>query len=84
MADSRRIQDNLKALSTIGATLEGGATRLAWTEQEREAHRLAIRWMEDAGFEAMTDALGNTYGCRKGIRVEAAHTNLYSQLQLPC
>ncbi len=66
MPDPRRIQDNLKALSKIGATPEGGVTRLAWSEQEREAHRLAIRWMEDAGLEVTTDAVGNSYGRREG------------------
>ncbi len=66
MADLRRIQDNLKALSTIGATPEGGVTRLAWSEQEREAHQLAIRWMEDAGLKVTTDVVGNSYGRREG------------------
>ena len=66
MADSKRIQDNLKALAAIGVTPEGGVTRLAWSSLEREAHRLATRWMEEASLKVTSDAIGNTYGRREG------------------
>lgn len=66
MADLQRIQDNLRALAAIGATPEGGATRLAWSELELEAHRLAIQWMKEAGLEVWVDAVGNTFGRRAG------------------
>lgn len=68
MANSQRIQEDLEALATIGPTPEGGVTRLAWSEQEREAHRLAARWMEQAGLKVWVDAVGNTFGRRDGRR----------------
>lgn len=66
MANLRRIQDNLKALAAIGATPDGGVTRLAWSEPEREAHRLAARWMKEAGLEVWADPAGNSFGRRAG------------------
>jgi len=66
MADLQRIQDNLMALAAIGATPEGGVTRLAWSELEREAHRLVIQWMKEAGLEVWEDPMGNTFGRRVG------------------
>jgi N-carbamoyl-L-amino-acid hydrolase len=66
MANLQRIQEDLKALAAIGATPEGGATRLAWTKQEREAHRLAAEWMAEAGLKVWVDAVGNSFGRRDG------------------
>ncbi len=66
MANLRRVQDDLKALSAIGATPEGGVTRLAWTEEEREAHRLAVQRMEAAGLTVWQDAAGNSFGRQDG------------------
>ncbi len=66
MADLRRVLDDLKTLSTIGATPEGGVTRLAWSAPEREAHDLAARWMRDAGLEVWVDSVGNSFGRREG------------------
>ena len=66
MANSQRIQDNLKAISGIGATPEGGVTRLAWSDLERQAHDLAATWMREAGLEVWVDSVGNTFGRRTG------------------
>ncbi len=66
MANLDRIQSNLQALAAIGATPDGGATRLAWSELEREAHKLAAHWMEEAGLKVWSDAVGNTFGRREG------------------
>jgi beta-ureidopropionase / N-carbamoyl-L-amino-acid hydrolase len=66
MVSSDRIQDNLRQLASIGATPEGGATRLAWSPEERQAHELAKQWMRDAGLEVWEDPLGNTFGRRRG------------------
>lgn len=66
MADLQRVQADLGAMAAVGATEEGGVTRIAWTEAEREAHRLATQWMRAAGLEVWTDAVGNTFGRRAG------------------
>src|SRR5512133_1855749 len=67
MANLLRIQDDLNALSQIGATPDGGVTRLAWTRPEREAHDLAGRWMREAGLDVWVDSVGNSFGRRKGL-----------------
>ena len=66
MANLDRIQSDLAALSRIGATREGGVTRLAWSEAERSAHRLAADWMRDAGLSVWVDPVGNSFGAREG------------------
>lgn len=66
MANLDRIQSNLQALAAIGATPDGGATRLAWSELEREAHKLAVQWMEEAGLKVWSDTVGNSFGRREG------------------
>ncbi|MHB0869966.1 MAG: allantoate amidohydrolase [Chloroflexota bacterium] len=66
MANLQRIQTNLKALAAIGATPDGGATRPAWSELEREAHRLVAQWMKAAGLEVWMDPAGNSFGRRAG------------------
>jgi beta-ureidopropionase / N-carbamoyl-L-amino-acid hydrolase len=66
MVSSERIQDNLRQLASIGATPEGGATRLAWSPEERQAHELAKQWMREAGLRVWEDPLGNTFGQREG------------------
>lgn len=66
MADLQRIQNNLKELAAIGVTPGGGATRLAWSQLERDAHMLAAQWMREAELEVWADTVGNTFGRRGG------------------
>ncbi len=61
-----RLVDRLNALGQIGATPEGGVTRLAYTPEYRQAQRLVRAWMEEAGLSARTDAVGNLIGRREG------------------
>jgi len=52
------IQD-LEALAPIGALPEGGVTRLAFSPQEVELHRLVASWLAQLGGEVRKDAIGN-------------------------
>ncbi len=64
MVSLERIQNDLRELSQVGATPEGGVTRLAWSEAERAAHGLAARWMGQAGLRVRVDSVGNSFGTR--------------------
>jgi acetylornithine deacetylase/succinyl-diaminopimelate desuccinylase-like protein len=46
-----------------------GATRVGGSPQEDAAHRLAARWLEEAGLAVEVDAAGNTFGRRGPGRV---------------
>ena len=58
-----RVLDRLEQLYAISAT------RIGDSAEEDAAHRLAARWMREAGLEVEVDAAGNTIGRRGDGRV---------------
>jgi acetylornithine deacetylase/succinyl-diaminopimelate desuccinylase-like protein len=46
-----------------------GATRIGFSAEEDAAHALVAQWLEEAGLQVETDALGNTFGRRGDARV---------------
>jgi allantoate deiminase len=63
--DKERLVSRLQALGRIGATDEGGVTRLPYTPEYREAEDLVRDWMEEAGLQVQSDAVGNLIGRRE-------------------
>lgn len=61
-ADADRIAAFLAELGRIGPDPRGGWSRLAYAQEEREAHALFRRWLEDYGLRTSTDSVGNSYG----------------------
>ena len=59
-----RMLDEIAAVSDTPAA--SGVTRIAFTEREREAHRLVAGWWGDLGLEVYTDPIGNTIAERPG------------------
>jgi acetylornithine deacetylase/succinyl-diaminopimelate desuccinylase-like protein len=55
--------ERLDALYAVSATRVGGSP------EEDAAHRLAARWLEEAGLAVEVDAAGNTFGRRGEARV---------------
>jgi allantoate deiminase len=55
-----RVRDRLAELALIGAEPGGGVTRLAYTEAEREAHRLFGDWARAGGAKVNVDPAGNS------------------------
>jgi N-carbamoyl-L-amino-acid hydrolase len=64
--DGGRLAADLAALARIGATPEGGVTRLAFSPQDAEARALVAQWMREAGLAVRTDAAGNLIGRCEG------------------
>jgi allantoate deiminase len=58
----RRIAADLEALSLITATPRAGITRLAYSQEEREAHRHVEEALLEAGVESRSDPAGNLIG----------------------
>jgi N-carbamoyl-L-amino-acid hydrolase len=65
--DGDRLNATLQELATIGATPNGGVTRLTLTDEDKAARDLLARWMTEAGLEVKVDDLGNMSGVRPGI-----------------
>lgn len=57
---AERISGMIHALARIGGDPDGGVTRLAFSELEREAHRMVAGWLVELGLEVREDAVGNT------------------------
>jgi N-carbamoyl-L-amino-acid hydrolase len=57
-----RLRADFEELSVIGATPEGGVTRLALSNEDLEARAWFANKVEDAGLILRDDAIGNTSG----------------------
>ncbi|MBI1878122.1 MAG: Zn-dependent hydrolase [Chloroflexi bacterium] len=61
-----RLVERLNTLGQIGATAEGGVTRLAYTPEYRQAEEVVRGWLAEAGLTSRLDAVGNLIGRREG------------------
>lgn len=64
--NGERLIGRLRDLAKIGATRDGGVTRLALSTEDSEARALVIRWASDRGFQCRRDAMGNLFVSRPG------------------
>lgn len=66
-----RLAADLQQFAALGATPDGGVSRLAYTPLERQAHELIAQRLREAGLAVHVDAFGNTIGVRSGRRTGA-------------
>ncbi len=64
--DGARLNRRLRELAPFGRTPEGGISRVAFSEADRQARELAISWMREAGLAVRLDAAANVIGRREG------------------
>ncbi|HLU37199.1 MAG TPA: Zn-dependent hydrolase, partial [Thermomicrobiales bacterium] len=64
--DRDRLLASLDEMARIGATPNGGVTRLALTDEDRAARDLLRQWMVEAGLAVRIDDFGNMIGRRDG------------------
>lgn len=64
--NGERLNGHLTELKRFGTTPEGGVSRVAYSEANREALALVTRWMREAKLEPTMDAAGNVIGRRAG------------------
>jgi len=62
---AQRVWDRCDALGRL-SELPGGLTRVFLSPQQRDANRLVLAWMEEAGMRAHVDAMGNCVGRYEG------------------
>jgi allantoate deiminase len=70
VVDANRLWRRLGELAEIGR-VEGGVTRLSFTDEERVARDLVASYMQEAGLEVREDAAGNVIGRREGRNPDA-------------
>lgn len=64
--DGGRILAQLEALSQFGRNPEGGVSRVAYSDPDREARQVVLGWMREAGLEASIDLAANLVGRQAG------------------
>lgn len=64
--DGARIMQHLQGLSEFGKNPQGGVSRLAYTEADRQGREYAMRLMREAQLDVQIDAAGNIVGSRAG------------------
>jgi N-carbamoyl-L-amino-acid hydrolase len=61
-----RIMQHLNDLSQYGRNPQGGVSRVAYSDADRQGREYAMRLMRDAGLEVGVDAAANIIGSRAG------------------
>ena len=64
--DGRRLRASLEAMAAIGATPGGGVTRLALSDEDREARDLLVTWLRELDLAVAVDEMGSIWGRRPG------------------
>ncbi|HEX8081780.1 MAG TPA: Zn-dependent hydrolase [Jatrophihabitans sp.] len=64
--DGARLLDQLDRLRAVGATVDGGVSRLAFTAADVAGRDLVADFMRAAGLEVRVDPAGNLIGSRAG------------------
>jgi N-carbamoyl-L-amino-acid hydrolase len=64
--DGARIEAHLQALAQFGKNPQGGVSRVAFSDADRDGRQYVIGLMRDAGLAVSIDAAGNLVGVRPG------------------
>ena len=63
-----RLNTSMEKMKDFGKSSSGGSTRVAYSEENRQAYGYLAELMSDAGLTVRIDAAGNLIGHRKGKR----------------
>ncbi|MBN1834622.1 MAG: Zn-dependent hydrolase [Spirochaetales bacterium] len=66
--NGKRLQSTLEEMAKIGATQGGGVTRLALSDEDKQARDLFVKWLKELDLEVTIDEMGNIFGRRPGRR----------------
>lgn len=66
MVNGERLWETLEELARVGATPGGGVTRLALSDEDVQARRILMNWMQETGLSVRVDDAGNLFGRREG------------------
>ena len=65
-ANASRMESRIQALSKYGANIEGGVSRVGFSQADIQAREYMMNLMRKAGLEVNIDQVGNIIGRRKG------------------
>lgn len=64
--NSKRIMDHILALGEFGKNPQGGVSRVAYSDADKQGREYALKLMRDAKLDARIDVAGNLIGSRAG------------------
>ncbi|HKG96483.1 MAG TPA: M20/M25/M40 family metallo-hydrolase, partial [Pyrinomonadaceae bacterium] len=64
--NGKRIMDHILALAEFGKNPQGGVSRVAYSDADKQGREYVLRLMRDAKLEVTIDAAGNLIGRRAG------------------
>ena len=65
--DRKSLTEYFSQLSDVGVLPEGGVTRLAFTPEEEELHKIVGSWLLELGAQVRRDSFGNLIGRFEGF-----------------
>jgi N-carbamoyl-L-amino-acid hydrolase len=66
MVNGTRLNARLTEISKFGANPQGGVSRVAYSDFDKDARAVVMQWMRDAHLTASVDFAGNIFGRRDG------------------
>ena len=64
--NGQRLRQSLETMAQIGGTPGGGVTRLALSDEDKQARELFLSWLKEMELEITVDQMGNIFGKRPG------------------
>ena len=64
--NGKRLRSTLEEMAKIGGTPGGGVTRLALSDEDKQARDLFVKWLKELDLEITVDEMGNIFGRRPG------------------
>jgi len=64
--NGKRLRASLEEMARIGGTPGGGVTRLALSDEDKQARDLFVGWLKEMDLEITVDEMGNIFGRRPG------------------
>lgn len=64
--NGKRIMDHIFALAELGKNPQGGASRVAYSDADKQGREYVLRLLQDAKLDVRIDAAGNLIGSRGG------------------
>lgn len=80
VVDINNVIKKLNLMAKVGGTLDGGISRLALSEADKQARDLLISWMKELDLLVSIDDVGNIYGRMEGKNPDANPLVLGSHL----
>ena len=65
--NGKRIMDHILALAEFGKNPQGGASRVAYSDADKQGREYVLGLLRDAKLDVVVDAAGNLIGRRSGI-----------------